>query len=179
MLNATTNLEQRGQEYISDGNYEKAINQFLIALSCPDKPPSGDDLLKLIKQALEGWRGQQDEAERKINAYKKDKIDMEAWIQALQIGTIASFELYKGNFPHGRYVTPAEEKIEELEEEQTWQSAEDVRTVSGYQYYKLQYPSGKYAEEADWKIADLTVTLNGREYYTIRRNGLVWMAEKP
>lgn len=81
VLECYESLREKGIQFYRAGRYEAAINHYLAALSCPDKPaPQNDKVPGLVKQALDARVRQLEKAQREAqdNYEKAEKAGKEA-----------------------------------------------------------------------------------------------------
>jgi len=93
----------------------------------------------------------------------------EAWTKAEKANTIPAFQNYLNAYGNGKYVSIAQEKIENLkttqsgnetttqtkaaqEEDKAWQKCERKREITVYEDYLKKYPAGRYRVKANQAI---------------------------
>jgi outer membrane protein assembly factor BamD (BamD/ComL family) len=85
--------------------------------------------------------------------------DDRAWENAKFISTIDGFNNYLRNFPAGKYVKEANEKVEKIEKQKeidnAWSKTKIENTIEGYQKFIDLYPGSMYLNDAKSKLIAL------------------------
>ncbi len=94
--------------------------------------------------------------------------EKDAWRDATDLDTIESYEKYLKEYPKGKYVEEAIDKIEKIE----WAIADKKGSLEGYLNYLQNYPEGKYVTNAKvsmdrvaWRDAENNNTIESYETY--------------
>ena len=92
-----------------------------------------------------------------------DNPDDALWNAVEQARSADDYEVYVKQYPKGRYVALAKQRIQKLKDEarqqaeaaeqRAWQTAESNPTLEVYAAYLASYPSGRYAAPAQSKLA--------------------------
>ncbi|MFY0675187.1 MAG: hypothetical protein JXQ87_17460 [Bacteroidia bacterium] len=75
----------------------------------------------------------------------KERLDQNAYDYAKRLNTIYGFENYINKFPYGKYKSEAQDKIDELEEDEVYNTAKTSNQLEDYEAYITKYPYGRYA----------------------------------
>lgn len=94
--------------------------------------------------------------EKLIDFNKTDNTELTEWNKARKINSETSYLDFITKYPNSKYKQPAEEKLDELEEQAYWQEVLVKNTISSYRRYLKTYPTGKFAVLANEKMSILT-----------------------
>ena len=94
-----------------------------------------------------------------LQKYPQGKYLEEAyWQIAVLRNTEFAYDDYLEQFQNGKYADEAEQKMNELEEENIWKEAQKRDSLTAYRSYARRYRKGKYRQEALDRINTLKTT---------------------
>jgi SPOR domain len=76
------------------------------------------------------------------------------WSRARAGDSIAGYQQYLDQYPHGAHVGDAQARLQELVDEREWERALRLDTPEAYQAYLGGHPEGRHAATAREKLAD-------------------------
>jgi outer membrane protein assembly factor BamD (BamD/ComL family) len=107
------------------------------------------------------------QSESPSNALLRD-ADESNWAQAVRTGSLGAFTDYLQNFPNGKHVAEARERIAALNaqarsdaDEKAWTEARQVDTAAAYADYLRDFPAGAHAAQARERQAALDQEARG------------------
>lgn len=117
----------------------------------------------IIAQQISDKQKEQRTIDSEINRIIEEEIrlakiraenDKRAWNTAAKTNTIASYQVYLGEWPNGDYSEAAKKNIANLEaDNKAWQAARSNHSKVAYQTYLNGFPSGQFASTARLEIS--------------------------
>ena len=123
------------QAYVHAGRNEEAIAELTAYLE--ETGREGEHYQEALRQLL------------RLN--ERIAADDDAFAGAKRAGTVAAYESYQREYPHGRYVAEARRLEAEAairEDDAAYARAQRAATAAAYGEYLREYPRGRHAEEA-------------------------------
>jgi hypothetical protein len=79
------------------------------------------------------------------------------WEAARSADTLPAYQRFLASFPDGEFVSQAQARVRELEEDADWQKATRADTPEAYQEFVARHPQGRMADEARIRIGNFAL----------------------